>query len=43
MGKQAREVYLDKYTPETNYQSLMAIYRVAVGDKKAKSYFKHES
>ncbi|OAD22124.1 Glycosyl transferase, group 1 domain protein [Candidatus Thiomargarita nelsonii] len=30
MGQQARQVYLDKYTPEKNYQHLITIYQTAL-------------
>ncbi|KHD05931.1 hypothetical protein PN36_11525 [Candidatus Thiomargarita nelsonii] len=30
LGQQARQVYLDNYTPEKNYQRLMAIYQAAL-------------
>lgn len=32
MGKNARQVYLEKYTPETNYRILMKIYDKAIID-----------
>jgi hypothetical protein len=32
MGKNARDVYLEKYTPEINYQHLMSIYQEAIDE-----------
>jgi glycosyltransferase involved in cell wall biosynthesis len=34
MGENARKVYEEKYTPETNYQQLMAIYRNVIEEHK---------
>jgi len=35
MGFNARETYLEKYTPQHNYEQLMAIYRQALSDQQA--------
>lgn len=37
MGRNAREEYLEKYTPQRNYEQLMAIYRQALSDQQASS------
>lgn len=34
MGRNARQDYLEKYTPEINYRRLLAIYEDAIGDVK---------
>ena len=34
MGNNARKVYLEKYTPEKNYEMLMDIYQQAINDSK---------
>ncbi|QHT71625.1 glycosyltransferase family 4 protein [Rhodocytophaga rosea] len=36
LGKQARQDYLDKYTPEKNYTLLLSIYEQAIAAKKHK-------
>jgi len=35
MGENARQVYLEKYTPEKNYQMLMRIYKEAIDARKS--------
>lgn len=35
MGRNAREKYLEKYTPQHNYEQLMGIYRQALSDQQA--------
>ncbi|MFM8467143.1 MAG: glycosyltransferase family 4 protein [Oxalobacteraceae bacterium] len=37
MGRAAREVYLERYTPETNYLQMMRIYREALASRAAPS------
>jgi glycosyltransferase involved in cell wall biosynthesis len=37
MGRNARRVYEEKYTPEVNYRQLMEIYQKAVGAAKGKA------
>lgn len=34
MGRNAREEYLEKYTPQRNYEQLMEIYRLALSDQQ---------
>jgi glycosyltransferase involved in cell wall biosynthesis len=38
MGRKARKVYEEKYTPETNYIQLMAIYEEAFEENRKKGY-----
>lgn len=35
MGRNARETYMEKYTPQHNYEQLMTIYRQALCDRQA--------
>jgi len=38
MGRNARRVYEEKYTPEMNYHQLMAIYEEAIEENRLKGY-----